>query len=167
MKTLYICRHAKSSWADAGQRDHDRPLNERGERNAAFMSAHFKERGEFADLLVSSTAVRAASTAKAFGKALAIPPSSVVYVDTLYHAAPGVILQVINQLPDTAQRVLLFGHNPGFSEIVDLLCDEHVGVLPTCGIVRLDLPVETWAMASAGIATLVWEDHPKRHPGQH
>ena len=73
MKTLYLCRHAKSSWADPGMDDFDRPLNERGQRNAPFMAGLFKERGEPVDLIVSSPANRALTTAKAFASALHLP----------------------------------------------------------------------------------------------
>ncbi|MBL7980686.1 MAG: histidine phosphatase family protein [Flavobacteriales bacterium] len=166
MRTLYFCRHAKSSWADPGQADFDRPLNERGERNAAYMADLFKERGEPVELLVSSTAVRALTTAKKFAKALGVRESELVLRPDLYHAGPVTIQQVAEQLPAHVDRALFFGHNPGITEVIERLSGEPIGNLPTCGMVRIDLPIDNWAMLSAGIGTLVWLDYPKRHPGQ-
>lgn len=166
MRTVYLCRHAKSSWGDAQLSDHDRPLNERGERNAPFMAHLFSERGEPVDLLVSSTAFRARATARHFAKALGLSETEVELVPELYHSSVDTIQQVICGLPNTVSRVMLFGHNPGFSLAVAHLTDTDVGALPTCGMVRIDLPIDDWRMTSQGSGTLVWQDHPKRHPGQ-
>jgi phosphohistidine phosphatase len=166
MRTVYLCRHAKSSWGDAQLSDHDRPLNERGQRNAPFMAHLFAKRGEPVDLLISSTALRARTTAFHFAKALGREEADVQLVPELFHPSVQTIQQVISGLPNTVSRVMLFGHNPGFSLAVAHLSDTDVGVLPTCGIVRIDLPIDDWAIISKGLGTLVWQDHPKRHPGQ-
>jgi phosphohistidine phosphatase len=76
------------------------------------------------------------------------------------------IQQVAEQLPDHVDRALFFGHNPGITEVIERLSGEPIGNLPTCGMVRIDLPIASWALLSAGIGTLVWLDYPKRHPGQ-
>lgn len=166
MKTLYLCRHAKSSWADLGMEDFDRPLNDRGLRNAPHMAQTFKERGEPVDLIMSSPANRALTTAHFFAKNLKLPAERFVQNKSIYHAERSALLRIVQELPDSAQRVMLFGHNPGFSELVQHLCDGGVGDLPTCGLVRIDLPVNEWQLASRDLGTLVWFDYPKRHPGQ-
>ena len=176
MRTLYFCRHAKSSWADPGQKDIDRPLNERGQRNAPFMAGLFRERGEPVQLLVSSPANRAISTARFFSAELGArevgsiepdgPFPQLVQEKALYDASAKTILHVINTLPGSLEQVMLFGHNPGFTELVELLGSETIGNLPTCGLARIDLPIDTWQAASHGLGTLVWIDAPKRHPGQ-
>ena len=176
MRTLYICRHAKSSWADTGQADFDRPLNERGERNAAFMSRHFAERGEAVDLIISSTAVRALTTARVFADALgakevpAFDPSAtrpqLVLESRLYHPSIPTILSLLNALPTEVHHVMIFGHNPGFTEAVAYFSSEDIGNMPTCGIARIDFPCDDWTMVSRDMGRLAWLDYPKRHPEQ-
>ncbi|MCB0768572.1 MAG: histidine phosphatase family protein [Flavobacteriales bacterium] len=166
MKTLYLCRHAKSSWADPGMDDFDRPLNERGQRNAPFMAGLFKERGEPVDLIVSSPANRALTTAKAFASALHLPADRFKQDGNIYLAERHTLSHIVNELPASADRVLLFGHNPGFTELLDHLSDAGVDNLPTCGMVRIDLPVDEWEQVTKGCGTLVWFDYPKRHAGQ-
>ena len=166
MRTLYLCRHAKSSWADPGMRDHDRPLNERGLRNAPFMAAQFKAREEPLDLIVSSTALRAINTARAFAKVLDYKEDRLVQDPIIYHAEVTTLMKVVSALPSNANKVMLFGHNPGFTYLLDHLPDAGVGSLPTCGLVRIDLHADDWRAASKGCASMVWFDYPKRHPGQ-
>jgi len=164
MRTLYIVRHAKSSWSDPAVDDFHRPLNERGQRDAPFMAHAFHTRNEPVDLLVSSPAVRALSTARHFAKALGIDKGAIVEDRSLYLADLPTLLKRVNQLPDTADRVVLFGHNPGLSDLVEHLGDDDLGELPTCAVVRIDLPIDAWAEASMGLGTVVWHDHPKQHP---
>lgn len=176
MRTLYLCRHAKSSWADPGQDDLDRPLNERGLRNAPFMARLFKERGEPLDLMVTSTAARALATARFFAQELgaketpafdpAAPRPQLLLDANLYHASIRTILGVVNGLPDATSHVMLFGHNPGFTDAVVYFGNEDLDNLPTCGIVRIDFPIDSWKLAARDLGMLIWRDHPKRHPGQ-
>lgn len=164
MRTLYITRHAKSSWSQPGLDDFHRPLNERGLRDAPFMAKVFASRNEPIDLLVSSTAVRALSTARVFARELGIPSDRILEDRSIYLAELPALIKRVNQLPDSAERVMLVGHNPGLSELVDHFGDGDLGELPTCAVVRLDLLIDTWAEATMGLGTVVWNDHPKRHP---
>lgn len=162
MRTLYICRHAKSSWAIAGQEDHARPLNERGFRDAPSMALRFKNRGEPIDRMVSSDATRALATAKAFVKELGMDSDRFRVEPRLYHATAHAIKDVCEHFPDEDARVMIFGHNPGLSDLVRMLCDEDIGELPTCGLVRIDFTLDQWAAIARGSGTLVWFDYPKR-----
>lgn len=166
MKTLYLCRHAKSSWAEVGMDDHERPLNERGLRNAPFMAHQFSMRGEPLDMIVTSTATRAFSTANAFVEALGVPVDRFQQNATIYHADIAALMAVVQSLPPLAQRVMLFGHNPGFTHLLDRLCDAGITNLPTCGLVRIDMTVDDWSSITKHSGTLVWFDYPKQHPGQ-
>lgn len=166
MRTLYLCRHAKSSWADPGQPDHARPLNERGLRDAPLMARHLKGRGEPVQLVVSSDAVRARTTARFFADALGIGDEAFRLESRLYHASVEAIAQVVAGLPDAAERVMLFGHNPGFSQAVEHFCDDAFGELPTCGLVRIDFVADSWKETGRGLGTLVWFEYPKRVLGQ-
>ncbi len=166
MKTLYLCRHAKSSWADLGMDDFDRPLNERGLRNAPFMAQTFAQRGEPVQLIVSSPANRALTTARYFSEALKNPVERFNLDRQIYLAERHTLSSVVGQLPNELQRVMLFGHNPGFTELTNHLSDAAIANLPTCGLVRIDIAVNEWQHITKGSGTLVWFDYPKRHPGQ-
>lgn len=166
MLSLYITRHAKSSWSDAGMPDFERPLNERGMKNAAYMAKCFREREEPLDLILSSTAVRALTTALIFAKELDMGASSVDRQSNLYHSTVPNLLSALHNLPETKRRVMIFGHNPGLTELVEHLCDEDIGSLPTCGTVRIDLHVDEWELVSQGVGTMIWMDYPKQHEGQ-
>lgn len=173
MRTLYICRHAKSSWADPGQDDHERPLNARGETDAPFMARLFRERGVPADLILSSTAVRAESTARRYATQLGaapverfdpfMPRPQFVLDPRLYHSSVPVISEIVNALPVSAPHVLLFGHNPGFTEVVEWFTGEDIGNMPTSGIACISFGVNDWRLAGRGTGHLEWLDHPKRH----
>lgn len=163
MRTLYLCRHAKSSWAQPGQPDHERPLNERGLRDAPAMALRFKQRGEPLHRIVSSDANRALATARAFAAELGIGPDRFTLEPRLYHASVRAIAEVVAHLPDDAERVMLFGHNPGFSEAVAHFASEGPGELPTCALVRIDFPAATsWRDTGRDLGTLAWHDYPKR-----
>ena len=166
MKTLYLCRHAKSSWADASMGDFDRPLNERGLRNAPHMAQVFKQRGEPIDLLICSPAKRALTTARSFADALVIHKDHFLQDRAIYLADRTTLMRLVHAMPASAERVMLFGHNPGFTELLDHLSDAGVDNLPTCGLVRIDFAMEDWGLVAKHTGTLVWFDYPKRHPGQ-
>lgn len=144
MKTLYLMRHAKSSWKDPRLKDHQRPLNKRGKRAAADMGARFKARGLRPDLLLSSDARRALDTARAICRALDMPPSEIQAEPGLYLATPERILSIVHGLDDRWQRVMLFGHNPGFTDVANLFYPQPIANLPTAGMVELVFDIRHW-----------------------
>lgn len=160
-KTLYLVRHAKSSWDDPQQRDFDRSLNKRGLRDAPFMASKFKEHGWQVDAIVSSPANRAKTTASFFVNAL--------HMERAYTENPGIyeaslpdLVQVIQNLPAHQQGVLIFGHNPGFSHLASYLTGEYFD-LPTCSLVAIELQIEDWALLSSNVGSLIMFDYPKRY----
>jgi phosphohistidine phosphatase len=163
MLTLYLTRHAKSSKEDPQLRDIDRPLNDRGVSDAALMAERFAARNEPVDLLVSSTALRASTTARAFAKALGFDDGKITGTEDIYLADTNVLLRVVNALPDNDRRIMLFGHNPGFSALAEALVDEGLGELPTCATVRIDFDLVSWDKVSRGAGKLVWIDFPSKH----
>ncbi|MBV6404375.1 MAG: histidine phosphatase family protein [Flavobacteriales bacterium] len=160
MRTLLLTRHAKSSWDHPEQRDFDRPLNARGERDAPAMAQRFARRGMPAPLLVSSTARRAWRTAQVFAATLGIPEADIVPVPNAYHADEDTLLDIVQALPDAAPNVMLFGHNPGISTFAHALC-RATGEMATCHTVCLELDVERWADVGRACGRLLWEDFPK------
>lgn len=163
MLSLYLIRHAKSSWADPGMNDFDRPLNDRGKKNAPFMGKQLKKRGEHADLMVSSTANRAISTARLIAHELDYSLNKIKQNDALYHASVATWLKEVNGLPDEKKTVMVFGHNDGITAFANYLTDEGIGNIPTCGIVKIDFDFDTWKMVSKGTGTMDYFDYPKRY----
>lgn len=165
MKTLYLIRHAKSSWDDALQSDFDRPLNKRGKKDAPNMARRLKEKRVTPDFIISSPATRAMDTCKAFAKVLNYDHNKIKTDNRLYHASEDQILKVIRELKDREhdeeEVVLLFGHNPGLTELANSLLNEYIDNIPTCGIVKAHLKIDHWKDAVFGCGELGFFDFPK------
>lgn len=158
MKTLLILRHAKSSWNDPGMTDRDRPLNSRGKEDAPRIGQLLRERGLQPDLILSSTAKRARSTAKRVveGGQLTCSPQ---LLDELYLAPAETYLAVLRRQPAEYDRILVVGHNPGLEELVLLLTGNCL-TLPTAALVQVEFDLDTWfELPSHGTGKLVahWE----------
>ena len=142
MKTLLLMRHAKSSWDNPDQVDHDRPLNARGRQAAPRMAHWLEQQALVPDLIVSSTAVRARETTQ---RMLTLWSNvSLQLQDQLYLAPPEHLAAAVRQFPAEYSRVLLVAHNPGLSDWLSELTgtERH---FPTGAIAVLELPVENWA----------------------
>jgi len=119
MKTIYLLRHAKSSWADSDLADRDRPLAPRGWRAARAMAAHLEEREILPDLVLCSPARRTRETLDGISESVA--GARVEIDEGLYGADAREILHRIQRLPPTSDSVLIIGHNPGLEEVAELL----------------------------------------------
>lgn len=163
MKILYVIRHAKSSWDDAGISDMDRPLNERGKADAPRMGKRLKEKAFHPDLMLSSPARRAFSTCVKIAKVIGYPESDIKTEAKLYHAGKEQILAVLKNMNDQFNAVMIFGHNPGLTEFVNSMSSrgEITNNLPTCGVVAFELPVSRWADASLRSGKVILYDFPK------
>ncbi|HEY9006650.1 MAG TPA: histidine phosphatase family protein [Ohtaekwangia sp.] len=163
MKTLYIVRHAKSSWANPLQDDYDRPLNERGKNDAPRMGKRLKEKDIHPDLIISSPAKRAYSTAKRIAEVLKYAKEKIKTKKSLYHADEEAILSLIQGLKDKYNSVILFGHNPGLTEFVNSFQDAELDIdnVPTCGVVAFQLNIDSWKDATWGKGKMLFFDYPK------
>lgn len=144
MRNLYLIRHAKSSWDTPGLRDFNRPLNERGLHEAPQMAKLLVKQGVRPDLLVSSPAKRALSTALFFAESFGVPDESVVREPDIYEASVRDILRIVSALPDSVHTVLLFGHNNTLTDVANLFTEDFIENVPTCGIVRIESSATTW-----------------------
>lgn len=160
MKTIFLNRHAKSSWDNPELDDFDRPLNQRGKTDAPIMASKFYEREKTIDLLVSSPAKRAFSTAKKFAKAFGIKKKDIQRDKNIYDASIPQLLKVINKLDDSKDRIMIFGHNTTFSEMVGYLCGYNV-FMATCAVVRIDFEIDSWEEVSQGNGQFIYLDYPK------
>jgi len=165
MKTLYLIRHAKSSWDDLNQSDFERPLNKRGKKDAPRMAKRLKEKRVTPDFIITSPATRALDTCKEFAKILDYDKDKIETDQRLYHASEDQILAVISELKDRERDdeevVLLFGHNPGLTEFANVLLNEYVDNIPTCGIIKARLKIDRWKDAAFGCGELEFFDFPK------
>jgi phosphohistidine phosphatase len=161
VKTLYIVRHAKSSWENPLLADFDRPLNERGKRDAPRMAKRLKEKRITPDLMLSSPAKRALSTCKQMAEVLGYNKDKIKTNPDLYHSDEDEILRVIRTIKDHHQTAFIFGHNPGLTEFVNAISEANIDNVPTCGIVACTFETDSWGKIDWGSGTVLFYDYPK------
>lgn len=161
MKTLVIIRHAKSSWDNISLSDFERPLNDRGLRDAPRMGKRLNEKEITPDLLLTSPAKRALTTCHFFADALQCPATSITTDPALYHASEETILKIIKSQADTSDVIFLFGHNPGLTDFVNKITDTYIQNIPTCGMVGLSFTVSHWNEIRWESGELIFFDYPK------
>lgn len=161
MKTLFVIRHAKSSWDDPSLAGFDRPLNKRGRKDAPDMGKRLRKKNVVPDLMVSSPAERAITTCYHIAREIGYPEHKITTDKNLYHAEDTQLLSIIQALDNQHNTVCIFGHNPGLTDFVNLLANAGIDNIPTCGVVCCSLAVQSWQEASAGNATVTFFDYPK------
>lgn len=162
MKKLILVRHAKSSWKDPELIDHERPLNKRGKRDAPVMGERLAKRKIAVDVIVSSTAKRALTTAREIAKKLDYPKDKIEQDKRIYESYPSELLEVIHGWDDSRECVMMFGHNPGFTELANQLGTDFIDNVPTCGVVELFFDVKSWKRVGKTKAAKMRFDYPKR-----
>lgn len=143
MPTLVLVRHAKSDWGDPSLADHDRPLNDRGRSNAPMMAERFAATGLSVDRILSSTALRARTTAAAFGDALGLE----VQLDSaLYASSASTLVQTAMALgaEHNAQAVMLVAHHPGITVLAEALSGGVIEHMPTCAVATFSWGDADW-----------------------
>lgn len=163
MKTLYILRHAKSSWKFEELSDHDRPLNQRGRTDAPLMGNELASRGVSPDRIISSPAVRAITTATLVGRELDYEPDEIKIDERIYGADKHMLLEVIQSTPLEMEHVMIVGHNEALSDFANMLSPRSIGSIPTAGIVALRFNCESWYDISRDNAELLFFDFPKNY----
>jgi phosphohistidine phosphatase len=161
MKSILFIRHAKSSWEAAGMRDFDRPLNERGHRDAPMMAERLLEKKVAIELFVSSPAVRALTTAKYFHEAYGAKKSKLLEVPALYHASVETFYEVIAGLEDDYKQVAIFSHNPGITYAVNSFGVARVDDMPTCGVFGIHADTSHWKDFQQAEKSFWLFDYPK------
>lgn len=159
--TLYLLRHAKSSWDHPELTDAERPLNERGLINAPRMGEKLAKLKVKPGLILSSPAERAITTARLLAPPLNYAPEAIKEIDSLYHASDQQLLRICNQFiePDL-DSLMLVGHNPGLTDFSNLLCDEQIDNIPTCGFVKIKLRVANSVKPGSG--KLILFEYPRK-----
>lgn len=161
MKQLFIIRHAKSSWEIGVLSDFERTLNERGHNDALMMAKRLLDKKIDLDLLISSPAKRAYTTATYFAEAYKKNEDDILKVDELYHAMPNVFYTTIASLNDNCNSVAIFSHNSGITDFVNELTKTQIDDMPTCGIFAVKIDTNIWSNFAKAKKEFWFFDYPK------
>lgn len=162
MRQLIVIRHAKSDWNDPDLSDHDRPLNPRGLRDAPVMGRRLARSCAMPVTLITSSAVRARATASLMAAEMGIVEDAIRVDARLYGASAAALLNYIRELADADNPVAIIAHNPGLTELVNILSDHEIENLPTCSYAVLNFDVTHWRQVAPGLADMSGFDYPKR-----
>ena len=162
MKSLLIVRHAKSSWDTALTEDLDRPLNDRGKRDAPDMAERLLKKKIKIDAFISSPARRARKTAEVFAGKFGLKKEDIIIADKLYLPSPDTFFEVIEKVGDNAGSIALFSHNPGVTLFANLLTSVYTDNIPTCGIFAVKAAVNGWKEFKAAPKEFWFYDFPKQ-----
>lgn len=161
MKTLLLIRHAKSSWDDPGLSDFDRPLNERGKKDAPVMAERLYDRGIRIDAFITSPARRARKTAEQFAKRYKKEKDDLLLKTELYMAGEEAFNSIIEKLDDKFDCVAVFSHNPGLTDFASTLTDARTDNIPTCGIFAVSIEAKKWSKFKEAKKKFLFFDYPK------
>jgi phosphohistidine phosphatase len=162
MKTLLIIRHAKSSWDIGSLNDFERPLNERGKKDAPAMAQRLLDKKITIDAFISSPAKRAKKTAELFSSVYNKDEKDIIFISALYHASVITFYETIENIDDKINSVALFSHNPGITEFVNELVDSiKTDNMPTCGIFAVTIDTNKWSDFKRASRKLLFFEYPK------
>jgi phosphohistidine phosphatase len=161
-RRLYIIRHGKSSWDNELLDDIDRPLADRGLRNAEEMALRLKERELVPQLVYTSPANRALNTALIMCRQWGLGPAQLQIQESLYMAYASEIQEVVSLAPDRVSDLAIFGHNPSFTLYANQFLSDPLDNLPTAGVVVLVFDTESWSEISRGKVKQALVDFPKK-----
>lgn len=163
-RTLVLIRHAKSDWGNPDQPDFERPLNARGKKDAPEMGKRLKKKKMIPDLIISSPAMRAATTAKLIAAEVGYDPEKILYIPKLYHCAPEVFEEIITEgdIADEVKTVFIFAHNPGITHFAfETAPSLRIYDMPTCATVGLAFKADHWSDFATAKRTGLFFDYPK------
>jgi phosphohistidine phosphatase len=161
LKTLLLVRHAKSDWNDASLSDFDRPLNERGKRDAPAMAHRLLDKKIAIDVFISSPAKRAKKTATIISKEYGKDKEGLILIDELYGAGEDVFFDVISKADNKFDSIAVFSHNPGITDFANMLTDARIDNIPTCGIFAVTIDCKKWTDFKHAKKEFWFFDYPK------
>ncbi|WP_275315229.1 SixA phosphatase family protein [Tenacibaculum bernardetii] len=161
MKTLYIVRHAKSSWKYESIEDIDRPLKERGIKDAHLLSKYLSEEIKRPDVFVSSSANRALHTAVIFCENFKYPLANLKIKRQLYSFSDGYLVKTVKALDDSFDSAIIFSHDHGINSFVNKFGDKPIAHVSTCGVIGIQFDEKHWKNIKKGSTCLV--EFPKNH----
>jgi phosphohistidine phosphatase len=161
MKTVLLIRHAKSSWGDPMMIDFERPLNERGKKDAPAMAKKIKERNITIDAFISSPAKRAKKTAKLFTEIFRRKEDDIIYKTELYHADSATYYEVIETAGNENKTIAIFSHNPGITYFANELTEVKLDDMPTCAVFAISADCSKWKDFRKAKKNFLFFDYPK------
>lgn len=161
MKHLYLVRHAKSSWKNPSLDDIQRPLNKRGLRNAPEMAIRLEQRAAAVDLIISSPAKRAITTATYLALSIDYEIENIQQQRQLYFGGSSSMLQIINSTSALVHSLMLVGHNPDMTSLLNKLCGYQTDNMPTCAIAKISFP-KGWSEIDFNDGIIEHYDFPKK-----
>lgn len=164
MKTVFLVRHAKSSWKYPDLDDFERPLNRRGRNNLKYISRFLNDLNVVPDLILSSPATRAAVTARGIAAGTDYPSDRIRYSESIYLADEDALLEVIKGLDDSVKNVILVGHNPGLTRLASYIGDREIDNIPTCGVFCVELDIISWSNIKGHSGRMRFIEFPGKEP---
>jgi phosphohistidine phosphatase len=164
MRSLYLIRHAKSSWDDPLLKDSERPLNKRGKQDAPLMGKLLNKMGEHPDLIITSPAKRAKSTAKRIAAEIGYDEKGIIIDKLLYMADIEDFINVISATSNKIFRLMLFSHNYGITDFTNFVSSSEIGNIPTCGAVKIDFEFDSWNRINNEKGKLIFFEYPRKYP---
>jgi phosphohistidine phosphatase len=161
MKHLILIRHAKSSWDSSATNDFDRPLNERGKKDAPMMAKRLLDRKIKIDQFISSPAKRAKKTAIEFAEIFDIDKDDIVFNEELYGALVDSFIEVVSGVNDKHNTIAIFSHNPGITDFANSLTPTIIDNIPTCGIFAVSIKTKNWKNFVDAEKEFLFVDYPK------
>jgi phosphohistidine phosphatase len=165
MKSLFVIRHAKSSWDPAILNDFDRPLNERGKKDVPEMAKRLIQKKMQIDLFVASPAKRAKKTAVLFALEFGKKESEILFIPDLYHAHVQVFIDVVTGLDNKYNSAAIFSHNPGITTFVNMFTSVQLDNMPTCGVFGITIDTSNWREFPSVKKEFLFFDYPKNEVG--
>ena len=163
MKTIYLVRHAKSSWKYPNLDDFERPLNKRGRKSAPLMGTILKKLKVAPDLIVSSPANRAAMTARIIADKISYPLDNIRYSESMYEFSANALIDVVEHLDDVLNKAMLVGHNPALTDLANYIGNKPISNIPTSGVFCVELDISSWKKISEHCGKLKFFEFPKKH----
>ncbi|CAI8415449.1 MAG: 2,3-bisphosphoglycerate-dependent phosphoglycerate mutase [Flavobacterium sp. SCGC AAA160-P02] len=163
MKTLYIVRHAKSSWKYQGIKDIDRPLKKRGIKDSHLLSKYLAKKIKKPDVFISSVANRALHTSVIFCRNFNYPFSNLKIKEELYSFSDGYLVKTVKALDNSFDSAIIFSHDHGINTFVNKFGNKPIGQVSTCGIIGIQFKEKHWKDIKKGTTILV--EFPKNHKG--
>ena len=161
MKQLILVRHAKSDWGNPGLNDIDRPLNERGKKDAPVMAKRLLDKNIKIDAFIASPAKRAAKTAKYFAETYNKKKDDIIFKEKLYLAEPAAFYAIVANTDNKLNSIAIFSHNFGITDFANMLTDVRVDNMPTCAVFAIKANCNSWAEFKEAKKEFWFFDYPK------
>ncbi len=161
MKTLLIIRHAKAE-SSFTLNDFERPLNDRGKKDAPEMAMRLKTKNININAFISSPAARAKKTASLFYQTLGTTAADIIFISALYHAPESVFFETIKNIDNQFNTVAIFAHNPGITYFVNKLTTVKIDNMPTCAVFAISVAATEWKDFAKAKKELLFFDYPKK-----